>query len=114
MFGRVTFVPVLGLRAVFAALLVTARGDLGAYEDTLIDSSCWNLTFPAWAPRPPLPRHSLPILNPGTVKTLPILFPSAQLKQIVDSFGSFFYYQYQRESVKDRSGNSHETAMPKG
>lgn len=52
MFGRVTFVPVLGLRAVSEALLVIARGDLGAYDDThclqLLESH-----FPCLGPQAP-------------------------------------------------------------
>lgn len=88
---------------------------------TLIGSSCWNLTFPAWARRPLLPHHNLPILNPGTVLTFPILFPSAQLKQAVHFLVLFFYFLITdtKEKVikhrrKYKSVNWHKIGMPEG
>lgn len=106
MFGRGTFVPVPGFKGCVEALLVTARGDLRAYEDThwlqLLESR-----FPCLGPQasspPPQPAYFEPTDSLNVSHSVSF---STQLKQAVGFlvfllfFPPLFNHQYQGESDK--------------
>lgn len=119
MFGRGTFVPVPGFKGCVEALLVTARGDLRAYEDThwlqLLESR-----FPCLGPQasspPPQPAYFEPRDSLNVSHSVSF---STQLKQAVGflvfcCFSPLFLITNTKEKVirhrrKYRNSNSHKS-----